>query len=626
MPTHAYTVVAVALLLPCVASFSAPSTSSTPSTNAAASVRSDVWNHDLHESGCDDPKQGRRVHIVLDGVAPGVAESDLAVLTVNGQNGLNLDTSDSADLTYLDWLRVHTNGASGSIWVSFHTRNVDWLGSTLKVHVEDKGGTVLYDGSVTPVAVESALTLSYVAFRKNGTEAVLHVHNADDGAAHTLDGATLDGKAVTLPAAATEPVPSGGHLVLTVPLSAAKGVNAVWTASLTSGGTAGFGGRVPSSERFVIEAWPKSTDCALPGGNDANAAEAASLGIDSMYTSWDGSCSSSVVSAIEKIAAGGAAWWHVMTDTSTAATLSASARRLVVDALLLGDEVDGKVDADHVRKGALKKALGAAAATPEVPTYQGSKTTRNVGTFAGITDIQGSDAYSAACAPTMLPVTKTLPLQYPYFYLRSARDNHAPGVFWGYSQFYSDAWGYQADAPELIAQIGQAVLSGSKALMLFQYSHEKMQGHKVDDLKAALAAVRAVGHVVREGDVGGVSFSTSATLNQQVMVETIRSPEQLLVAIVNTNADGYSNLLCHSDVSKHWTFKKYTIDTLTLHLSTAPDVATLSNWREPTGKDGELVPVSGVKVSVDGSQVKLEGIELDDDVPMRFLVADVGAQ
>ena len=53
------------------------------------------------------------------------------------------------------------------------------------------------------------------------------------------------------------------------------------------------------------------------------------------------------------------------------------------------------------------------------------------------------------------------------------------------------------------------------------------------------------------------------------------------------------------------------------------DVAALSNWREPTGKDGELAPLSGVKVSADGAKLKLEGIELDDDVPIRFLVADV---
>merc|ERR1712185_737085 len=108
----------------------------------------------------------------------------------------------------------------------------------------------------------------------------------------------------------------------------------------------------------------------------------------------------------------------------------------------------------------LANALTHMAQFPDVPTYMGSKTNHNVGAFAGIADIQGSDAYCAACAPTMLAAVKKLPLQYPYYYLRNARDNHAPGVFWGYAQFYSDAWSYQADAPELIAQIGQTLLSG----------------------------------------------------------------------------------------------------------------------------------------------------------------------
>ena len=80
---------------------------------------------------------------------------------------------------------------------------------------------------------------------------------------------------------------------------------------------------------------------------------------------------------------------------------------------------------------------------------------------------------------------------------------------------------------------------------------------------------------------------------------------------------------CVSKDSKHWSFKPHTIDALTLDLDSAPDVASLSNWREPTGKDGEFAPLSGVKVSTDGAKVTLEGIDLDDDVPIRFLVADV---
>lgn len=84
---------------------------------------------------------------------------------------------------------------------------------------------------------------------------------------------------------------------------------------------------------------------------------------------------------------------------------------------------------------------------------QGSKTNHFVGAFAGITDVQGSDAYCAACAPTMLGVAYKLSMRYPYDYLNNARENHKPLPMWGYSQLYSDAWSYQANYEALVAQV-----------------------------------------------------------------------------------------------------------------------------------------------------------------------------
>jgi hypothetical protein len=368
-----------------------------------------------------------------------------------------------------------------------------------------------------------------------------------------------------------------------------------------------------------VEAWPHSEDCPLPGANDANAKELQGYGIDSVYYTkkFDDTCGAKLVDVINKLEPTG---MHVMTDDKTAAAVSATARRASIDAVLLGDEVDGSVDADHLRS-TLSKAYNAAKAVPGVPTYMGSKTTRNVGAFAGIADIQGSDAYCAACAPTMLAAAKKLPLQYPYYYLRNARDNHTPGTFWGYAQLYSDAWSYQPDAPELIAQLGQVVLSGSKALMFFQSYHDEFSQHKMDDIAHVVRSVRAVGDIVREGDAGGMAFSTSSKLNDEVMIEVIRSPERLLVAIVNTHAKGYSNLLCHTGVDKHWTFSKHTIQKLELDTSSAPDAGKLGDWAEAI--KGELVPLSGVGISTDGAKVTLSNIDLDDAVPVRFLVANV---
>ena len=79
-------------------------------------------------------------------------------------------------------------------------------------------------------------------------------------------------------------------------------------------------------------------------------------------------------------------------------------------------------------------------------------------------------ADAAACAPTQLASVKTLPLSYPYHYLRNARDNHMPLTFWGYSQLYSPpdsvrsgrygasagtGWGYDPNQNELVAQVSR---------------------------------------------------------------------------------------------------------------------------------------------------------------------------
>jgi hypothetical protein len=89
---------------------------------------------------------------------------------------------------------------------------------------------------------------------------------------------------------------------------------------------------------------------------------------------------------------------------------------------------------------------------------------------------------AAACAPTQLAAVETLPLTYPYHYLRNARDNHMPLTFWGYSQLFNPpdstrsaisareggstgtGWAYDPAPNELVAQVRNIdALSGSVA-------------------------------------------------------------------------------------------------------------------------------------------------------------------
>ena len=188
------------------------------------------------------------------------------------------------------------------------------------------------------------------------------------------------------------------------------------------------------------------------------------------------------------------------------------------------------------------------------------------------------------------------------------------------------AWSYQADAPEIIAQIGQVLLSGSKAVTFFQSSVDDFKQHKIGDIAGVVKSIAVLGDIVREGDIAGMTFETSSEskLNDKVMVEVIRSPEKVLVVVINTNAKGYSNLLCHTQIlGRHWTFSSQTIQKLTLHTdSVGEKKLSLGNWQEAV--EGSVGPLQGkIQVSSSGADLVLSNIELSEQIPVRFFIADV---
>ena len=171
-------------------------------------------------------------------------------------------------------------------------------------------------------------------------------------------------------------------------------------------------------------------------------------------------------------------------------------------------------------------------------------------------------------------------------------------------------------------QIAQTVLSGSKGLMLFQTYHEVISRTNTSLVRNTIHAVRTVSEVIRTGDIGGVDFTVSSKLNEEVMVETILSPTQLLVTVINIDAKGYSNLLCHVGLEKHWKWSKHTIGSLTLDLHSAPQLRSVSNWREVVGD--ELRAPTAVRIGGSGrEEVTLSQIEMDDQMVARFFLADV---
>ena len=92
------------------------------------------------------------------------------------------------------------------------------------------------------------------------------------------------------------------------------------------------------------------------------------------------------------------------------------------------------------------------------------------------------------------------------------------------------------------------MLAGAKGLTLFQSYHDEFQQHEWNEVAKALRSVAAVRETLRQGDVAGLRFTTTAKTDYgEALIEVIRSPDHVVVAVVSTNASGYSNTLCHLD-------------------------------------------------------------------------------
>ena len=449
-----------------------------------ASVRKDVWLAEFMVEEQPAPVSGRRVQIVARRASSteGMSDADLHTVTINGVECLNLASDADADLSVFDWCRAHVSAQD--LWISYHTRNASFS-ENRTLEVKAIAGTGVVISGAVEAAVPS-LVLSYVTTAGGGRKAIIHVHSASKvplAVARLLfDGAEVPVAPTQGSVAESLMIPPNGHAVFVAELPQPKSHGDVWTAVLFTGGGApgaAWGGRV-GPERFPIETWPHTPDCPLPKGRNAtaNSTELRDLGIDSVFQGfgrYKGNCdpskdpSAKTYSAVlDDLVEEG--WWHVFLDGEGAdqwtknAMLSTQTRAKVVDAILTGDEVDGGITATHLRRS-LNLSLENVRSTPDLMVYQGAATNAFVGAFSGITDIQGMDAYAAACAPTQLATMKRLPLSYPYSYLRNTRDNHMPNTFWGYSQLVgspdgsssevgsSTGWDYEPAQNELVAQV-----------------------------------------------------------------------------------------------------------------------------------------------------------------------------
>ena len=118
------------------------------------------------------PTDGGRVHLILQNST--CKGTSINSVKINSVEAMNLQDD---DFTYFDWSRFHFDNTSNVYWISFHSRNKQWLDSSpkpvLSLAVSDEQGSNCYSGNVT-LNVKPDILVTYATTRKGGKEFVVH--------------------------------------------------------------------------------------------------------------------------------------------------------------------------------------------------------------------------------------------------------------------------------------------------------------------------------------------------------------------------------------------------------------------------------------------------------------------
>jgi len=217
-------------------------------------------------------------------------------------------------------------------------------------------------------------------------------------------------------------------------------------------------------------------------------------------------------------------------------------------------------------------------------------------------------------------------------FARNTRNNQQPLMTLTYAQLYSAAWNTQPNGPAIAIQTAFTIAAGSKGVMMFQSFQQWFDADSsawngvIQSVLLSIASPR-VRHVIRTGDVAGMELHSSdpgsEIHNSSSVTEVIRNDDSVLVVVINTDAGGYSGLLCHVGVDDHWTVNDHTVQTISLGLTedtvvTAADVASM---QEVVG--GEFMPPqsgASATLSDEDAQVVLTNVALSAKTPVRMFM------
>jgi hypothetical protein len=602
-------------------------------TEGRANFRKDYWLESYEEYG-DPPLEGGRMQSVF------IAQQSGALTSVQ-VNGVELDSiydpPGEGEVPPFEWYHVWPRQvvAGEPVWLNFHSRQATWTteigrAPTFDVSLQ-AGDDVVWEGTVeyeTP-----AVQLTYVTFSADRQTVYVHARNTSEGT-RTVSGLEVQGvESLEHACVPDRTVAPGASVMWTVPLCEPAETGAAWTvvATFDDGSHAVGSGRV-IRPFFPIEAWNNTTECPFPGtGGNAEHYEAMrDATFDTIYTHGGvcARCGCDTATLLnEQLPADG--WRTFITnDIVDNRSIEITATESVT-AVSTGDESDGEIydDDGTPRPGnKARMSLRSWLRYPMLPTFNGGKTNRHIGTFAGMSDIQGMDFYMAACAPHITPTDEPPQPRSPYDWLVNTRNNHMPNPTWLYSQGLAPAWNrgegdreifIQPDPQEILVQGWSAILAGAKGLMWFQSNQDERRRapERWDAIAEVNQMVARIREWLRTGDITGQAWAPPGTL-----VDLIRSDGVIVVPVVNTAADvTVDDGLCLQAYLgvipvPHWIFSERMVDVY-LDIPTDFDVTDVFELT-PDG----VAELEAGSVAVDGHRMRFSEISLSNDTPVRVLI------
>jgi hypothetical protein len=574
-----------------------------------------------------DPTSGGRVQIATVAKQSGT----VAKVIIDGVDAESIFSPATGQTAAFEWTHVWPRQvvAGEPIWVAFHSRSATWDGKTQAViKVELAGGGVAVDGSFTVAKTPAPIT--YVTVSQDRASIIVHVRN-DDTAPRTLARLLVNGRDVTQTACIPDKVVAPGTAAMfTVPLCTPASLGQAWTVVADWQGIADAVGvgRV-LKPRFALETYNNTSECPYPGGKADQYARLRSAGIDTAYIHGGscGSCGCDTRNVLETLLPQAGDYFAVVSKSVGFDLSPKLANTSGIAAWETGDESDGEIYDSMGVPNAAKKAKDSRElwqTYPEIPTFNGAKTNKHIGTFAGMADIQGIDLYVAACAPHITMFGNHPPIRGAYDYLRNARNNHMPGTTWLYSQGLSAAWNdktpagmkihAQPDPQEILVQALSVVAAGGKGLMWFQVNAEEatLAPARWQAISQATRIIRAVRELLRLGDPTGMVQAPN-----DVIAEAVRAPGAIVVPVINLQTTmGPDDISCAaSDLTgqvPHWVLASRTADVKVR----IPDDLGVVDVFEVTAAGVVQAPA----YSVSGREIRFGGLGLSNAQPVRLLV------